>query len=169
MRRHSNIVLFNEDKSTIINCIKHVPPFQNRYRSLVPGAPYIQPPPQNKLNLLPTDSETFLKKLDLNQARMDRQIVQAITGISPFIPKGLVHLVNLCAYNVYKEVVEQFQAEVINHQFHPAIFQHPKEDYHVMNITYWQDGESFQSTNHMLDAFYANKGERDRVKRQAKD
>lgn len=169
MGRHSNIVLLNEDKSTIINCIKHVPPYQNRYRSLVPGAPYIQPPPQNKLNLLATDGETFLKKLDFNQGKMDRQIVQAVTGISPFIAKELVHRVNLGSENVYKEVFEQFQSEVINHQFRPAIFRQPKEDYHVMHITYLKDGADFPSTNQMLDAFYSNKAERDRVKQQARD
>src|SRR5699024_8142805 len=71
--------------------------------------------------------------------------------------------------NVYQEVFEQFQSEVINHQFRPTIFRQPKEDYHVMHITYLKDGEHFPSTNQMLDAFYSNKAERDRGKQQARD
>lgn len=169
MGRHSNIVLLNESKSTIINCIKHVPPYQNSYRSLIPGAPYIQPPPQNKLNLLTTDSEAFLKKLDFNQGRMDQQVVQAITGISPFVAKELVHRVSLGSEYVYKEVFKQFQSEVMNNQFRPTIYKQPKEDYHVMNISYLKDGKHYPSTNQMLDAFYSNKAERDRVKQQARD
>src|SRR5690625_1657388 len=52
MGRHSNIILLNESESKIVDCIKHVPPFQNRYRSLLPGADYKLPPPQYKLNIL---------------------------------------------------------------------------------------------------------------------
>lgn len=169
MGRHSNVVLLNEDKSTIINCLKHVPPFQNRYRSLIPGAPYIQPPPQNKLNLLTANSETFLKKLDFNQGKMDRQIVQAITGVSPFIAKELVHRANLGSANVYKTIFQQLQEEVINNKFKPMIFNQPKEDYHVIEISYLESGTEYASTNEMLDAFYSNKAERDRVKQQARD
>src|SRR5699024_3624139 len=58
---------------------------------------------------------------------------------------------------------------VINHQFRPAIFLQPKEDYHLMHITYLTDGEHFPSTNQKLDAFYSSKAERDRVKQQARD
>lgn len=169
MGRHSNVILLNEDKSTIINCLKHVPPFQNRYRSLIPGAPYIQPPPQNKLDLLTTDSETFLKKLDFNQGKMDKQIVHAITGVSPFIAKEFVYRAKLGSEKVYQAVYQQFQAEVKNNTFIPMIFNKPREDFHVIAISYLDDGKAYPSTSQMLDAFYSNKAERDRVKQQARD
>ncbi|MBS4461900.1 NFACT family protein [Aerococcaceae bacterium zg-B36] len=44
MGRHSNILLVNPKKETIIDCIKHVAPSLNTYRGLQPGALYIAPP-----------------------------------------------------------------------------------------------------------------------------
>src|SRR5690625_79464 len=169
MGRHSNVILLNEDKTAIINCLKHVPPFQNRYRSLIPGAPYIQPPPQDKLNLLTTNSKDFIKKLDFNRGKMEEQIVHTITGVSPFVAKELVHRTQLGSEKTYEKEFQQFQEEVKDASFDPTIYRTGKEDYHVIAISYLQDGEHFSTTNKMLDAFYSNKAERDRVKQQAKD
>lgn len=169
MGRHSNVILLNKDKTTIINCLKHVPAFQNRYRSLIPGAPYIQPPAQSKLDLLTTNSEAFIKKLDFNHGKLDQQIVQAVAGISPFIAKEIVHRANLGSEKTYEKVFSQFQQEVIEAKFQPAIYRNKREDYHVMNITYLENKEQYPSISDMLDAFYSNKAERDRVKQQAKD
>lgn len=169
MGRHSNIILLNEDKSTIINCLKHVPPFQNRYRSLLPGAPYIQPPPQEKLDLLTVKSEDWIKKLDFNQGKMAQQIVQSVTGVSPFIAQELVHRTQLGSEKTYEKEFTQFQREVREGIFEPTIYRTGKEDYHVISISYLNAGEHFSTTNQMLDAFYSNKAERDRVKQQAKD
>ncbi|MBD3948387.1 NFACT family protein [Tuanshanicoccus lijuaniae] len=44
MGRHSNILLVNPKKETIIDCIKHVAPSLNTYRGLQPGALYVTPP-----------------------------------------------------------------------------------------------------------------------------
>src|SRR5690625_4568963 len=50
MGKHSNIILLNENREKIVHCKKHVPPSQNRFRTLLPGADYQFPPNQNKLN-----------------------------------------------------------------------------------------------------------------------
>lgn len=69
MGRHSNIILVNLDSETIIDCIKHVPPSQNTYRSLQPGAEFKRPPRnENQVNLYDlTDSQLF----DLAQTNSD--------------------------------------------------------------------------------------------------
>ncbi|MGX7348961.1 Rqc2 family fibronectin-binding protein [Dolosicoccus paucivorans] len=52
MGRHSNIILVDQPTMTIIDCIKHVPPYQNSYRTLLPGANYQLPPlRENQVNL----------------------------------------------------------------------------------------------------------------------
>lgn len=169
MGRHSNLILLSEDKSTIIHCLKHVPPFQNRHRSLIPGAPYVLPPSQHKLNLLTTDKEQFIKKLDFNAGKMDQQIVQTLTGVSPFIAKDLVHRARLGSEQTYANVYEQFQAQVKQGTSQPAIYLNNKEDYHIIPLEYLDASRVFATTSTMLDAFYSNKAERDRVKQQAKD
>lgn len=169
MGRHSNVVLLNENKNIIINCLKHVAPFQNRYRTLLPGASYKLPPPQNKLNLLETDGDQFIKKLDFNSGKMDRQIVQALSGISPFVAKEIVHRAHLGAELAYKNEFTKFQAQVKQHMYDPAMYKNKKEDFHVIPISYVDKWKTFSSVNELIDAFYSNKAERDRVKQQVKD
>lgn len=50
MGRHSNITLINLESGKIIDLIRHVPADENRYRLLMPGATYVEPPHQDKLN-----------------------------------------------------------------------------------------------------------------------
>lgn len=44
MERNSNLILLDEN-NTIIDCVKHIHPEINRYRTVVPSHPYITPPP----------------------------------------------------------------------------------------------------------------------------
>lgn len=169
MGRHSNVILLNEEETNIINCLKHVPPFQNRHRSLVPGATYILPPAQHKLDTLSTTKEAFIKRIDFNAGKMDRQIVHALTGVSPFMAKELVHRAKLGAESTYAEVFERFQSEVIRENYQPAIYRNKKEDFHVIELNYVTTESTYSTTSEMLDAFFSNKAERDRVKQQARD
>lgn len=169
MGRHSNVVLVNENKNTIINCLKHVPPFQNRYRTLLPGADYKLPPSQNKLNVLNTNEIEFIKKLDFNSGKLDRQIVQILTGVSPMAAKELIHRAKLGSETTYIKEFLNFQKQIIENKFEPAIYRNNKEDFHVIPVTYKEQKQAFTSTNDMVDAFYSNKAERDRVKQQARD
>src|SRR5699024_5953553 len=119
MGRHSNILLLNDDQTKIINCLKHVPPFQNRYRTLLPGAYYKFPPSQDKLDLLSIDGEQFVRKLDFNAGKIERQIVQMLTGVSPFLANELILLANLGSNESYRKVFSEFQEEVASNQFVP--------------------------------------------------
>ncbi len=49
MGRHSNIFLLDHDKK-IVDAIKHVPLYQNTFRTILPGAIYQLPPHQNQIN-----------------------------------------------------------------------------------------------------------------------
>ncbi|GAB7171028.1 hypothetical protein TUA1478L_30230 [Lactiplantibacillus plantarum] len=52
MARHSNVILVDNQTGKIIDVIKHVGADQNRYRLLLPGATYIEPPSKtNKTHL----------------------------------------------------------------------------------------------------------------------
>lgn len=48
MGRHSNIILCNED-GLILGCLKRVGADVNRYRIIATGAPYVPPPPQQRI------------------------------------------------------------------------------------------------------------------------
>src|SRR5690625_4552314 len=164
MGRHSNVVLLHEQKDIIVNCLKHVPPSQNRYRTLLPGAPYKLPPSQNKNNLFELEAEKFIQQLDFNAGKMDRQIVQTLTGVSPMMAKEIVHRAHLGSAATYGKVFSTFQTEVKEQRFEPAIYENNKEDFHVVPMSYLKKKQFFSSANEMADAFYSNKAERDRIK-----
>lgn len=169
MGRHSNVLLLNKNKTKIIHCLKTVPPFQNRHRSIVPGADYILPPVQHKLNLLTADAATFIQKLDFNAGKLDQQIVQQISGISKMVGKEMVYQAKLGAHTAYKKQYERLQQTVLNEAFDPAIYYNGREDFHVVSMEHLEKKESYESVNELVDAFYSNKAERDRVKQQARD
>ncbi|HLR80264.1 MAG TPA: NFACT RNA binding domain-containing protein [Bacillota bacterium] len=170
MGKHSNVMLVDPAEGHIIDSMKHISSAQNRYRTVLPGSIYQPPPPQEKLNPLIIDGDDFIKKLDFNAGKLDRQIVQTLLGLSPFIAKELVHRTKLGSPTVFKDVFNEFQRQLNERDYTPAILQNHKDEFHVLPITSFQ-GEitTFSSTNEMLDQFYSGKAERDRVMQQTRD
>lgn len=170
MGRHSNLVLVDDSKNMIINCLKHVPPFQNRFRTLLPGAPYMAPPEQDRLDLLTLQTEELVGKLDFNAGKLAMQIVHNVVGVSPMLAEEITHQAHLGDAEKYKQVIADFQDIIVHHKFQPTIYRNEREDFHVIPITYLQGEQvTYPSTNEMLDDFYSNKAERDRVKQQTRD
>lgn len=170
MGRHSNLILLNSDKTKIIDALKHIPAFQNRHRTILPGADYILPPEQNKLNPLEATADDFVKKIDFNQGRIDRQIVNVLSGVSPLLGQQLLSETQLGSQNAFKDTFIRFQNFLKDKAFKPAIYQSQKEDFHVYLMTHLNvNYESFSSVNEMIDNFYSGKAERDRVHQQSKD
>src|SRR5699024_9625011 len=141
----------------------------NRHRSIVPVADYVLPPAQHKLNLLTTTADAFVQKLDFNAGKLDQQIVQNLAGISKLVGKEMVHQTQLGAQSAYKQQFNQLQQTILDQNFAPAIYRNQREDFHVITMEHLDGKESYPTTNQLIDAFYSNKAERDRVKQQAKD
>lgn len=170
MGRHSNIILLNQETGNIIDTMKHISPSQNRYRTLLPGHEYKNPPEQDKLNPLEVTGDDVIKRIDFNGGKLDRQFVQAVQGYSPFITKEIVNRANLGSISVYKEKFDEINNQVKEKVFHPIIYQDDKEDFHVIERKTLSKGQrAFDSVSDMLDSFYSGKAERDRVKQQARD
>lgn len=62
MGRHSNLFLVEESSNLIMDCLKHVPFYQNTYRPIRPGAVYQLPPHQDKLNPFTVTEDMFAKQ-----------------------------------------------------------------------------------------------------------
>lgn len=170
MGRHSNIMLVSEGKEHIIDSLKHVSSLQNRYRSILPGQKYIAPPAQNKLNPLEIDGQDFIKKLDFNEGKLDRQIVNMLVGVSPFIAKEMVARAALGSNQDYVDSFITIRDDIQTKAYQPTIYRNEKEDFHVIQLKHFKgEQDSFASTNEMLDQFYSGKAERDRVKQQSRD
>lgn len=170
MGRHSNLILLNEGQKTILDSIKHIPSYINRYRTILPGSTYLPPPPQDKLDPLVISGEDFVRRLDFNSGKLDQQIVQSLSGTSPMLAKEIAFRANLGAQSAFVNSFEEFKRTLLNNDFEPTIYLGDREDYHVYPITHLDlEKEVYASTNEMLDNFYSGKAEKDRVKQRAKD
>ncbi|WP_226037971.1 Rqc2 family fibronectin-binding protein [Aquibacillus saliphilus] len=171
MGKHSNILLVDKEKGHILDSIKHVPPTQNRHRTIMPGQEYKLPPDQGKINPITTDEETFIKKLDFNAGKIDKQIVSNFMGFSPLIATEIVKKANLGSYEAYKKVFSDLQSTLVNHNYQPELIKGEKLDFYVLSLSSVseENKESFPTISTLLDKFYSGKAERDRVKQQAGD
>ncbi|WP_407268018.1 NFACT family protein [Radiobacillus sp. PE A8.2] len=171
MGKHSNILLVDKEKGHILDSIKHVSPAQNRYRTLLPGHQYKLPPSQDKLNPLTIDEETFVKKLDFNSGKLDKQILSTYMGFSPVIAKEITYRANLGTIETYKSVFRDIQSKLINHEYEPNhIKLEQKDDFYVLPLSFASEQiNTFPTVSAMLDDYYSGKAERDRVKQQAGD
>ncbi|MUV40025.1 uncharacterized protein JNUCC1_03909 [Lentibacillus sp. JNUCC-1] len=170
MGKHSNVMLIDREEGHIIDSLKHVPMSLNRHRTIQPGHQYVLPPQQNKLNPLTVDGKTCVNKLDFNAGRIDQQIVNTLSGFSPFFAKEIVSRAGLGNQEKYVMVIDNILDSIVNNTYTPAIYIAQREDFHVLPITYITNGnQTFPNVSEMLDAFYSGKAERDRVKQKAKD
>lgn len=171
MGRHSNISLLNDENNVIIDCIKHIPPSQNRYRTLLPGQTYIYPPSQGKANPLMADEDNFIRKLDFNTGKINMQIINAFEGLSPNIGKEIVLRAGIGSKETYAKqflnIMEQIRE---NHYAPQIIITSQKEFFSVIDLTFL-DGEvkRFDSVSELLDRFFFGKAERDQIKQKAND
>ena len=169
MGKHSNVMLIEKDTQKIVNAMKHIPPSVNRHRTILPGSTYVFPPSQDKLNPLRDSEDTFIRKLDFNAGKLDRQIVSVLMGFSPFIAKELVHRAHLGSQAKLEKEFIKLRNQLSSQQYEFAMYENSREDFHVLPITYLPKKREFNSANELVDAFYANKAERDRVKQQVRD
>lgn len=97
MGKHSNIILLDSDKKTIIDGIKRYSYAVNKYRQVLPGEAYKEPPEQNKFHPGSMDKETLeneLLKRDLNTP-LWKALLQLIQGFGPVTCRETVYRANL--------------------------------------------------------------------------
>ncbi len=171
MGRHSNISLVDADTELIVDCVKHIPPSQNRYRTLLPGSPYVFPPAQDKINPLDTDEETFIRKLDFNSGKIDRQIVQQFEGLAPIVANEIVYGSQLGNKQSLSSSFMTLMEKVKSHDYSPQmVITDKKEYFSVIELSHLKgEATHFKDVSTLLDRFYFGKAERDRVKQRASD
>ncbi|SDJ03061.1 Rqc2 family fibronectin-binding protein [Salimicrobium halophilum] len=170
MGKHSNIMLVDQEGGHILDSIKHLPPAQNTYRTIMPGQPYKQPPSQGKTHPLKLTGEDIVRKLDFNTGKMDRQLLNIVMGFSPLLTKEIVHKAGLGDTFGYSEAYEHVRSLIEAHSYTPAIYERDKEVFHVLPLDHLKAEKMvYGSVSEMLDAFYSGKAERDRIRQQAGD
>lgn len=159
MGRYSNVILINQSTNKIIDTIKHVGMDQNRYRTLLPGATYRQPPTQNKENPFEQESNTFEKLIQKypNREVLADNLLKQYQGISRDNALALadkLHSSNnsVQAFNDFLAMTEDPIPTMNGNNF--SIFTDNPND------------KKFTTLSEMLDVFYHTKANRDRVQQQ---
>ncbi len=169
MGKHSNVILHDEE-CKIIDAIKHLPPSQNSYRTILGGANYIEPL-NEKILPFAINEDDWRNVINANSdIPINKQMVKAFQGISPLLAREIEFRINKSplhmAYAVFKEVIDSVmlrpQPVIIN--FNDKLYFHLIELLHL-NGTY----KKFNSINELLDNFFYNKDKSDRTKQIHKE
>ncbi|WP_155287910.1 NFACT RNA binding domain-containing protein [Lacticaseibacillus zhaodongensis] len=160
MGRHSNITLINRDSRRILDLIRHVPADENRYRLLMPGANYVEPPHQDKLNPFTASNKEYVDLLDTDDtATLAKGLQQRFQG---FARDSALEVATRMKSGLPGAAWAGFMKSFDEPQ--PTITTAKKAAFTATPfVTLKGEQEHFPTLSAMLDAYYAQKAERDRV------
>lgn len=171
MGRHSNIILVDRDKNTILDSIKHISYAVNSHRAILPGYEYKAPPQQEKQDPYTATEEDVLRAIDFNSGKLDKQLVQQFAGFSPLIAKEIFYHAGLANRDTLPKAFLAVMDPIKKGNYSPSIMDtSDKEYFYFLPIEHVKgDVKPFPTLSKMLDRYYFGKAERDRVKQQSND
>lgn len=156
MGKHSNILLVDKSSHKILEVIKHIGFSQNSFRTLLPGAAYIAPPSTGALNPFTIKDEKLFEILQ----------TQELTA------KNLQNLFQ----GLGRDTATELEKQLLNDKlatFRNFFRQETKPcltDKSFSCVPFSsKTAENFDSLSQLLDIYYKDKAERDRVKQQASE
>lgn len=156
MGKHSNILLVDKSSHKILEVIKHVGFSQNSYRTLLPGSTYIAPPSTESLNPFTVKDEKLFEILQ-TQELTAKNLQSLFQGLGRDTANELESLLVSDKLSTFRNFFSQETKPCLTESsFSPVPFSN-------------QVGESFASLSDLLDTYYKDKAERDRVKQQASE
>lgn len=147
MGKHSNIMLIDRESNRILESIKHVGFSQNQYRTILPGSTYIAPPSDGKRNPFTAPDTLIFEMLQIHEnlqktfQGLGRDSANALSGLS---------------LSDFKKTLTTITPSVYSDDTFSA-------------IRLSDDFTGFQTLSDMLDHYYENKAERDRVRQVASE
>ena len=156
MGKHSNILLVDKSSHKILEVIKHVGFSQNSYRTLLPGSTYIAPPNTESLNPFTIKDEKLFEILQ-TQETTAKNLQSLFQGLGRDTANELENILITDKLSTFRNFFNQETKPCLTEtSFSPVPFAN-------------QVGEPFTSLSDLLDTYYKDKAERDRVKQQASE
>lgn len=156
MGKHSNILLVDKSSHKILEVIKHVGFSQNSYRTLLPGSTYIAPPSTESLNPFTIKDEKLFEILQ-TQETTAKNLQSLFQGLGRDTANELENILVSEKLSAFRNFFNQETKPCLTEtSFSPVPFAN-------------QVGETFASLSDLLDTYYKDKAERDRVKQQASE
>ena len=156
MGKHSNILLVDKSSHKILEVIKHVGFSQNSYRTLLPGSTYIAPPSTESLNPFTIKDEKLFEILQ-TQETTAKNLQSLFQGLGRDTTNELERILVSETLSTFRNFFNQETKPCLTEtSFSPVPFEN-------------QVGEPFTSLSDLLDTYYKDKAEQDRVKQQASE
>ena len=156
MGKHSNILLVDKSSNKVLEVIKHIGFSQNSYRTLLPGATYIAPPSTEALNPFTIKNEKLFEILQ-TQELTAKNLQSLFQGLGR---DTAIELENLLTDDRLSKFRDFFKQET-----NPCL---TDKSFSCVPFSTKIEGQ-FSSLSQLLDVFYKDKAERDRVKQQASE
>ncbi|SMO47538.1 Rqc2 family fibronectin-binding protein [Melghirimyces algeriensis] len=170
MGRHSNIMLIDPATDRIMDAIRRVTPDISRHRQVMPGLVYEAPPEQNKKCPLEANRDTFLRSLQFNQGKLDKQIVNRFLGIGPQTAREIVSRAGLGDREGLWSAFHHVMKDACSHRYEPNIVHGNKTVFSVLRLTHLKgERQTFDSVSRCMETFYHGKAERDRTRQKNHD
>ena len=155
MGKHSNIILMDKASSNIIEAIKHVGFSQNSYRTILPGSTYVTPPQTDKRNPFTISDEKLFEILQTEDLSA-RSLQKLFQGLGRDTATELSQRLTSEKLKTFRAFfASPTQAHLTTKSFAPILFVDSQKE--------------FPSLSQLLDDFYQDKAERDRVNQQASE
>ena len=155
MGKHSNIILIDKAESKIIESIKHIGFSQNSYRTILPGSTYLTPPKTEAKNPFTVSDEKLFELLQTEDLA-PRNLQKLFQGLGRDTAENL-------ATQLSNDKLKQFRA------FFARPCQPNMTDKSFAAVLFDKSDKQFDSLSELLDVFYQDKAERDRVNQQSSD
>ena len=155
MGKHSNIILIDKAESKIIESIKHIGFSQNSYRTILPGSTYLAPPKTEAKNPFTVSDEKLFELLQTEDLA-PRNLQKLFQGLGRDTAENL-------AAQLSNNKLKQFRT------FFARPCQPNMTDKSFAAVLFDKSDKQFDSLSELLDDFYQDKAERDRVNQQSSD
>lgn len=176
MGKYSNIILVNEEEK-IVDALKRVDADMSSERLIFPGLLYREPPKQDKLCILNTETSEIIDRIKSNPKAMSlsKNLMGVLQGISPVVSRELEHIAGrgeeVTTLNFYSEnrlitALDELRETIENSSGTPqtVIMEKPR-DFSFMNIEQYQNSAVIreeESFSVLLERYYS---ERDQIER----
>ena len=156
MGKHSNILLVDKSSKKVLEVIKHIGFSQNSYRTLLPGATYIAPPSTEALNPFTIKDEKLFEILQ-TQELTAKNLQSLFQGLGRDTATELERQLLSDKLTTFRNFFKQETNPCLTDKSFSCVPFSNKLDV------------DFSSLSQLLDVYYKDKAERDRVKQQASE
>ncbi len=181
MGKYSNLILC-DDKSIILDSLKHVSAVMSSVREVLPQREYFIPVTVEKKDALATTYEEFAALAKESRQAPFKMIYQSYTGISPFMAREMCNNADvddrIMAVDLEDAVVQRLYyafEQVINvvrtQNYAPCMIKEngKVKEFAVMDIPSYpaEQKEAFNSVSKLLFDFYASKNKEDVMRQKS--